>query len=589
MNSSRFSNGGATRRSISARFVPTAILGGLLAASLCTVGCGSKDEDSPEETGGTGASGGSAGNSQGGTGASAGMGGSAGVGGSVGGTGGSTAGTGGTAGGSGGAAGSAGDGGAAGNAGTGGSTGGTGGTTSVDLVDVTIQADVLLGNNYGIQLDPLYRSTFSAGSQMARLKLFARFCTDAACDNPVAVVPMNVPGADATTGRYVFSTASTSGGGFAKTVTIPQAPVGTFYLQIVGDSEASENWGKGTCSGVNDCPGDADVLQMDGFQINTTGVGSGDNPSPYAQQITISGAGQNQTLSGTQYLGHIRMSGDELWTPAPADTGTLVVAMSNAADDARNFIGLIDLSDASATPGGTGSGSYNLQKNGSPFPGDVCALIPGGGSLYAVAVDNSGANIFELSATTGLQVSDSPIATIPPTDPNNADTYPWPCRGVYAEKGGKKHLYLVQFKGAGALDTSLPHPFYHVNISDKSATTPLDAYSNWAWRDIAVDSSASKLIAVDMNWSKDAQNNGVAFNRLVPIPLNADGTPGSVGTVVTTDVKSDNQCGSTNHWPSGLTMHAVGGSERLLVGHDAGVAVFDPSNLSKAQDLNLLT
>lgn len=590
MTQSRFSNTGASRRTISTRFFPATLLGGLLAASLCAAGCGSKDDESPGETGGTGATGGSSGNSSGGTGATAG--GSAGSGGSSAGSGGTTGGTGGAAGSSGsaGTGGAAGSGGTAGGAGNGGAagSGGSGGTTSVDLVDVTIQADVLLANNFGLQLDPLFRAQFSAGSQMARLKLFARFCTDADCSDPVAIVPINVPGADGN-GRYVFSTASTSGNGFAKSVTIPQAPVGTFYLQIVGDSEASETWGKGACSDVNDCPGDVDVVQMDGFQVQHTGVGSSDNPSPYAQQVTVTGAGQSQALSGTQYLGHIRVSGDEIWTPAPADNGTLVVATSNAADNARNFIGLIDLSDASASPGATGSSSYTLQKNGSDFPGDVCALIPGGGSLYAVAVDSSGANIFELSASTGLQVSDSPIVTIAPSDPNNANTYPWPCRGVYAEKGGKKHLYLVQFKGAGALDTSLPHPFYYVNVSDKTASTPLDTYSNWAWRDIAVDSSASKLVAVDMNWSKDAQNNGVAFNRLVPIALGSDGTPGAVGSVVTTDLKSDNQCGSTNHWPSGLMTHAVGGSERLLVGHDRGVAVYDPSSLSKAQDLELLS
>ncbi len=587
MTQLRFINLGTQRRKLTARYLPAALVGGLLVTSLCAVGCSSKDDGSSEETGGTGASGGSAGNSSGGTGAagSAGMGGSAGA----------TAGAGGDAG-TAGAAGNAGSGGvgaaggAAGSGGVGGSAGagGTGGGTSVDLVDVTIQADVLLANNYGLQLDPLFRSIFSAGSQTSRLKLFARFCTDAACNDPVALVPITVPGANGQ-GYYVFSTASTTGGGFAKTVSIPQAPVGTYYLQIVGDSEASETWGKGTCSSVSDCPGDADVVQMDGYQIQHTGVGSGDNPSPYANQITITGAGDSQTLSGTQYLGHIHVGGEEIWTPAPADSGTLVAAMSNAADDARNYIGLIDLADASATPGGTSSSSYTLQKNGSDFPGDVCALIPGGGSLYAIAVDSSGANVFELSGTTGLQVSDTPIVTIAPTDPNNANTYPWPCRGVYAEKGGKKHLYLVQFKGAGALDTSGPHPFYYVNVTDGTATTPLDSYSNWAWRDIAIDSTASRLVAVDMNWSKDSLNQGVGFNRLVPISLNSDGSPGAVGTVVTTDVKSDNQCGSTNHWPSGLTMHQVGGSERLLVGHDRGVAVYDPSNLSKAQDLDLLS
>ena len=457
------------------------------------------------------------------------------------------------------------------------------------LVDVTISTSVLLANNYGLQFDDLFGASFGSGSGMGRLRLWARFCRDAACEDPVALVRAQVDG-ERDDGFYTYSTASTSGAGFDKALVIPQAPVGTHYMQLIGDTERSELWSKGVCSDTTNCPGDADVVQMDGFKIEQTGSGADDNPAPWAREITIDAAGDVVEIEEVQYLGHIRFSGEEIWTPAPSDTGTLVVAMSNQADDARNYVALIDLDSASSTPGATTAASYTLAKNGGDFAGDICGFIPGGGSLYAIAIDNDGANVFELDAATGAQVSDAPIVTVPPTMPGEPQSYAWPCRGVFAEKGGDKHLYLINFKGAGALDTSSPHPLVHVNITDGSHSTPFDAYTDWAWRSIAIDSGANNVYVADMSWSKDAQNNNITTNRIVSIPVGADGTLGAAGTPVVTDVSSNNTCGSTNQWPSELTMLTLGGGDRLALGHDKGVALYDPSNLdAKVQDLDLLT
>lgn len=260
--------------------------------------------------------------------------------------------------------------------GSGGSaTGGSGGAPPVELVDVNLTTSVLLANNYGSQLNNLFGATFNAGSAMGRMRIFARFCADAACEQPLAVVPAQVQGADAN-GFYVFSTAANDGQGFAKAIVIPQAPLGASYLQIVGDTQFSENAGKGVCTSTADCPGDADVLQMEGYKLPNA-EGSAGNPAPWARPITVAQAGQDLPISSIQYLGHLVFHGSELWTPAPADSGRLVAAMSNADDTFRNYVALMDLTDASATAGHPNAASYVLQRGGQDFPADLCGLVPG--------------------------------------------------------------------------------------------------------------------------------------------------------------------------------------------------------------------
>ena len=317
---------------------------------------------------------------------------------------------------------------------------GTDSGPTTGMVPATVDFDVLLANNYGTQLHPLFRAGFTSGSALGRMKLFARFCDDPACANPLALVPVEIPGADVN-GEYVLSTANGTGTGFAKAVSIASAPVGTSYMQVIGDTELSRVQGLGTCTSTANCPGDFDVVSMQGFQVSVNNDGTVDQPASATIQVTVSGPGASVTLPNTVILGHLNFDRGPLATAAPSDTGTLVAALSNATDTFRNRVGIIDLADASAHPGALGATSYTLQDGASNFAGDICGMVRGGGSLYALTVGSGGAKVFQLDGSTGLQTSTTPVATLAANNPNDSNTYPHACRGVYASLGGREHLY----------------------------------------------------------------------------------------------------------------------------------------------------
>lgn len=451
------------------------------------------------------------------------------------------------------------------------------------LVPVDIQGEVLLANGYPGQILPLFRSEISSGSALGRVELFARFCSDAACASPLAVVPLEIEGADAN-GRYVLASASTVGEGFAKPFTITQAPLGASFLQIIGDTEFSVTAGLGECSTTANCPADFDVISIDGWEVGQNVDGTTAQPGPATVALDVANRGASLTLAETFYLGHLAFDPGPLDDAAPADDGTLLLAISNADDSYRNLIGTVDLSDVSATPGALTT-SYTLQSGASAFLGDVCGMVRGGDTVYAIGVDDAGAHVFRLSATTGAQLSTTPVVTIPPTDPSDATTFARPCRGVFGSVGGVDHLYLVQFAGAGALETSYPFPFYDVDVTNGTYTTPI-ADTDYALRAIAIDGT-SHLFAIDMSWSKDSGDNMVGFNRILELTRDASGHVTGIGTTITTDLTSDEPCGATNNWPSGATVVSLGGAPRLIVGHDTGVAVYDPANLTQSMNLQL--
>ena len=335
------------------------------------------------------------------------------------------------------------------------------------------------------------------------------------------------------------------------------------------------------------CPGDVDLLQVAGF-TPPGGSGKAKNPASFAREIAVSAPGETLSLDGPQYLGHIVFGGTELWSPAPADPGRLVAAVSNSQDNFRNYVALIDPADPAGKPA---DASYVMTRGGAALQGDLCGLVEGRDALYAIAVTADGAYILALDPATGQQKSTTPVAgPIPPGDPTNATTYPFPCRGVYVEKGGSRHLYLMQFRGAGSQPDQY-HALYHVDLGTGAVETPLDAYGKWAWRGLAAAADGSRLVALDMSWSQDNLQYGPKHDRLVPIPLGADGKVGSVDAskIIDTGLTSDDRCGATVNWPSDMVAAKVGGKDRLLVGHDAGGATFDPATLAKVHDLDLTT
>jgi hypothetical protein len=89
-----------------------------------------------------------------------------------------------------------------------------------------------------------------------------------------------------------------------------------------------------------------------------------------------------------------------------------------------------------------------------------------------------------------------------------------------------------------------------------------------------------------MSWSKDSVDHSVLENRLVKIPLDAAGEP-LPPTMSLTGTTSDEACESTLHWPSGLSLITLGGATRLALGHDEGIAVFDPETMAEVGGLDL--
>jgi hypothetical protein len=465
-----------------------------------------------------------------------------------------------------------------------------GGDAPTGMVSVHIAGSVLLANGFTDQITGHFAAEMTAGSAMGRMRLTARFCADAACTVPIAVTNPVVEGADAM-GFYVFSSASPSGTGFDKAFVITEAPAGTSYLQLIGDTEFSVGASKGACTSVVDCPGDADVLQVASWQTiapNASGGVPESNPAASTTLVHVDAPGQALALDTVTYLGHVFYEGEKLWAPdVPVDGGRMLAATSNAQDDARNFMALISLEDVTGSSGQPGADSYTLQKNGSDFQGDVCGVIRGDSGLFAIAVDNEGAHVMRLNLD-GTQAYDEPVATITPPNPQDATAWPWPCRGVWAESGGHEWLYLVQHKGAGSDDTSRPYPLYSVNLQNGTwEGHGAETHDKWAIRGLVHDAANGRLIGLDMSWSKANLTAQIGFHRLLPIPILADGSLDEPGQAVITDVFGDERCDSTVHWVSGMSLAMVGGQTRLLVGHDYGVAAYDPSTLVKFSDLDL--
>lgn len=486
-------------------------------------------------------------------------------------------------GGAGGVGGEGGQGGVGGEGGHGGE-GGEGGESG-GMVPVTIRGEVIIANNYPSQLHPLYRASFQANSGMTRLALFARFCADADCAEPVAVVPAEMEDADEL-GRYALPSASPAGSGFFRPFTVRQAPVGRWHLQFVGDTQASVEFGQGACTDVEDCPGDADVVSVRPGSVGANVSGQRTNPDASAVPVEVVAADAELTLPEPIHLGHIVFDHAKLRTQPAPDPGRLLVALSNEDDTFRNAIALVDLDDPLANPG-RAADSYTFQKNGAEFEGDVCGAVTGPDALYVIGVDAEGAHIFAVDPATGVQVTDAPIASIPPEDPENPESYPWPCRGVFAQRDTVKSLYLIQFKGAGALTTSRPYPLYRVDLDSGEVTTPFaDVFASHALRGIAVDPLATALYVQDQSWSLDAINQGAGATRIYRFGLDANGDLGEPTHVVTDDT-TDEACGSTNNWPGDLRFGLLGGAPRLLAGHDTGITVHDPETLAEVQRVDL--
>ncbi len=212
-------------------------------------------------------------------------------------------------------------------------------TIEIKMVSASITGTAVLSKNYPKQFRDLFYSTFNSGSKMARGRLFVRYCSDAECKNPIGLVMAAVEGMDAN-GVYMYSS------GFPKEFYVDSAPEGKSFAQLILDTQFSVEQGKGGCTNIKDCPGDADTLSTDTTTVEVNSGGNQEN-NPKANskllQVTSGGSASLGDLS----LGSIYFSGKELWTPATPETGYLLAATSNDEASFRNKMALVDLTNYS--------------------------------------------------------------------------------------------------------------------------------------------------------------------------------------------------------------------------------------------------
>ncbi len=450
--------------------------------------------------------------------------------------------------------------------------------SDTELVAVKYNFSVGLATDFPMQLhDNAYKWM---NPTVGKGKLYARFCKDADCAQPFALVPLDYDkdydkAYDKSTGLFTLGT------GNSTPVVLSQAPKNDqYFAQIILDTEFGKAAGKGSCTTATDCPGDADVVLMTGAKINITNVtaSSADNPKPATVKVA--------DLANHEYfLGAIYFSGKEIWAQPPHDKGTLLVATSGFDGVYLNRIVPLDLA---ALPAGAAASSagYTLQKNNGDFAGNICTFVRGEHDLYVVGQDSDGASVFRLDPSSGAQHVVKPIATL-------TGTTPAPCRGVaITDASGTEHLYFVHYRGGAGIDlTSSPAPLYHVNTKTgayQELYYNKEPYISQAWR--AIDTDGASLFIAEMSWSKDGKTNGKGKDRLIKFTLKSDGTIdlSVVPKLVATSVASNDNCGYQFNVPTALRVVKFGDQKTyVLLGHDTGVATFDTNLNPVGKNLDL--
>lgn len=421
-------------------------------------------------------------------------------------------------------------------------------------------------------------------------RFFARFCKDALCKEPIGLLPVQISKEDKYSDKVTKLPLDTVylGSDHLLPFEVAGAPNGKSFVQFILDSEYSWAAKLGSCSNIQDCPGNADVLQSTGpVLMNNSGLGT-PNPPPTTLPVEASSDGTTTVALGEIDVGSIYFNTDQIaGTPKP-ENGKLWVALSSdgakSGSNYRNTIKFLDLKDYK------GITTTTVKYKGQNFPGHICGLIPGNNAIYAIGTGLKGAYVFLFSPTTNKQVHEfaafipHPSYTVAKPNASLATTaYPWPCRGVYVEKGNTKYLHLIDFIGAGSPPSSQDALLYSVNVTglanltanNSIEGTKLTLKDKRAWRAIDVNSAKDALYVAEMSWSQD---NTTKKNLIYRLPLTDAGALQNASPnlaqvlVATTPYTADETCGGQKNYPSGLKVVNYKGNEWILMGHDHGIA-----------------
>lgn len=443
---------------------------------------------------------------------------------------------------------------------------------AVTVVDTSLTATLKLSQNFGLPFHDLYRANLVPGLKSGVIYAVFFAAEDTNRTTPIFVTEVAVAdkNIDPQSGYSVLTTS------FENQVKVLRAPLGSSCLQFVVDTELRRDSLGESCDSATPetCLGNASLLQTD------TAVLESENPAASCVLIDIS-KGEKKAV-GSISLGHVYFNFEKLKQLPAGEEGRVLVSASNGAY--RNAIKIVDLQSYSLA-----ADSYVLQNAGSEFFGDVCGFIAGDGPVYAIGVHGEGVSIFPLDPTTGLQTGDAPLFI--PED-NTGMNPSWPCRGVFVKGARTQALYLIQFKGAGSLATSSPHVltsiiWTHEQNINQANVSYYEDLNDSAWRSIVASPAGDYLIALDNSWSTASQNNDVYQNRLIKIPVFGDNTLNTADiSVTTTSFTAEDTCDGSQNYPAAVTMVRLNGVDRLLMGHDTGVAVYD-TNFNLLQTLDL--
>lgn len=396
----------------------------------------------------------------------------------------------------------------------------------------------------------------NTGSAMAKGDLYLQLCDDEACTKVVSSTKVI---------NYMFST------GFPKEVQVGGLKPGTYHARFGLDTAKSQGLAGdfATQKGF----GQLDVLQVASPEAK---LPKGQNPPPATKKITIG-------ATGAVDMGEVVLGSLVFQSPAFAPTteqGFLLSATSGSGSY-RNRVSVLDLSTYKlATP-------MVPKLGGKDFTGDLCGFVKGTGSTaYALGVGEKGAYVFAFDTDKRAFASGEPVwvphpdckadGTCGTLSPNG---YPWLCRGTYAERGGKKMLYLVDYKGAGALPVPMGRHMAAIDVTKLDAGgggSVVASYGVGAAPFLtnkrltrAVAYAADKLYVLEPSWSKALVDDKVPLkNTIHVLPLLADGkvdfakkTSFQVGT-------ADDTCGATNNAMPAFGLYNFGGAPRLFVGTD---------------------
>ena len=430
---------------------------------------------------------------------------------------------------------------------------------SAEGAGASLSARLRLSEGFPNQVVPAYRRYLTGGT--AAIKggdLILELCGDRGCGQVAA--------------HFVVEEGTVLGNETAHRITLEGLPAGNWFARFGLDTTMSRR--KAGAYGLDDGFGPFDVLQLaDSSALPTLG----DNPAAGTVAITL--------REGTRFdLGEVVLGSivfEEISRPPAAEEGWLLAA-SSGDEGYRNVLRRVDLRSYEVDE------IYALAFAGEEgvFRGDICGLVPAeDGLVYVIASRLDGAYISAFDATTMSFLPAKAVHVPHPAVESGAkmepDMVPWPCRGTVVSMEGRRFLYLVSFKGAGARTSSQPYPLVAVEVTGMSGpgeTGLVAAYDESVMPFFnrsrvlrAAASDGSSLFLLEPSWSKLADQTTIWSLALLP-----GGTLSEPYRSFSAGYAGDT-CGAANNWPPAMSLVSWGGTERLAVGSDDGLHVFDTS------------